>query len=90
MADTKNNRIRLAVDICMTVLNVIFFVIAGTGFCFFLRNGIPGYIFFRTPFAMFDYDKAGIIVFLENIAVLFFFAFAGANTVRLIKAAGAK
>ena len=39
---------------------------------------------------MFDYDKTGIIVFLENIAVLFFFAFLGANTLRLIKAAGAK
>lgn len=73
-----------------TVLNVIFFFIAGTGLCLFLKNGIPGYIFFRTPFAMFDYDKTGIIVFLENIAVLFFFAFLGANTLRLIKAAGAK
>ena len=72
------------------VLNLVFLCVAGTGLCFFLRNGIPGYIFFRTPFAMFDYDKAGIIVFLENVAVLFFFAYAGANTVRFIKAAGAK
>ncbi len=73
-----------------TVLNVIFLCMAGSGLCFFLRNGIPGYIFFRTHFAMFDYDKAAVIVFLENLSVLFFFAFTGANTVRLIKAAGGK
>ncbi len=67
------------------VLAVIFTILAGIGLYFFIRNGIPGYIMFRTHFAFFDYDKAGVLVFLENLAELFFFAFLGANAVRLLR-----
>ncbi len=63
----------------------LFTVIAGVGLGAFLRGGVPDYLFFRTPFAFFDYDKPGILVFSENLAELFFFAFLGANTVRLIQ-----
>ncbi len=69
-------------------LTCAFTCAAGVGLGLFLRNGIPDYLFFRTPFAFFDYDKSGLAVFLENLAELFCFAFAGANAVRLIRRLG--
>ena len=42
------------------------------------------------PFAFFDYDKSAAAVFAENLAELFFFAFAGANIVRIIRSSGGK
>ena len=68
----------------------LFTVIAGIGLWLFIRNGIPGYITFRTHFAFFDYDKAAALVFLENLAIEFFFVFAGANIVRLIRSLNKK
>lgn len=68
-----------------TALTCAFTCAAGVGLGQLLRNGIPAYLFFRTPFAFFDYDKPGALVFLENLAELFFFAFVGANAVRLIR-----
>ena len=67
------------------VLTALFTILAGIGFWLFLRNGIPEYLFFRTHFAVLDYDKAGILVFLENLAVWFFFTFLGAGIVRLFR-----
>ncbi len=72
------------------ILTTTFTCAAGVGLGLFLRNGIPDYLFFRTPFAFFDYDKSGVAVFLENLAELFFFAFAGANAVRLTRRPGGK
>ncbi len=69
-------------------LTCAFACAAGVGLGLFLRNGIPDYLFFRTPFAFFDFNKSGTAVFLENLAELFFFAFAGANAVRLIRRLG--
>ncbi len=63
---------------------------AGAGFWLFVKNGIPDYIFFRTPFAFFDYDRPASLVFLENIAILTAFAFLGAETDSFIKAAQSK
>ena len=68
-----------------TVLNCLFVVVAGLGLGCFLRNGIPDYLFFKTPFAFFDYDKSGLMVFMENLAELLCFAFLGTNLVRLIQ-----
>ena len=67
------------------LLTCVFTLLAGAGLGFFLLNGIPDYLFFRTPFAFLDYDKPAVFVFLENLAELFFFAFLGANTVRLLQ-----
>ena len=67
------------------ILTALFTILAGIGFWLFLRNGIPEYLFFRTHFAVLDYDKAGILVFLENLAVGFFFTFLGAGIVRLFR-----
>ena len=68
----------------------LFTMIAGIGLWLFIKNGIPGYIAFRTHFAFFDYDKAAALVFLENLAIEFFFVFIGANIVRLIRSLNKK
>ena len=67
------------------ILTTVFALIAVFGLFLFFKNGIHRYISFSTHFAVFDYDKAPVLVFIENLAVMFFFVFAGANTVRLIK-----
>ena len=67
------------------ICTALFTGIAGIGLWLFIRNGIPGYITFRTHFAFFDYEKTVVLVFLENIAIEFFFIFIGANTVRLLR-----
>ncbi len=67
------------------LLNVLFVLAAAAGLNFFLRARIPDYLFFRTPFAFLDYEKPGVVVFLENLAQLFFFAFTGASAFRLIR-----
>jgi len=53
-------------------------VISGFGLYLFVKSGIPGYLFFRSPFAFFDYDKSVPAVFAENLAMLIAFAFLGA------------
>ena len=68
----------------------LFAVTAGVGLWLFIKNGIPEYIIFRTHFAFFDYDKAAVLVFLENLAIEFFFAFIGANAVRFIRSLNRK
>ena len=72
------------------ILSLIFTILAGIGLWLFIRNGIPGYVSFRTHFAFFDYDKAAALVFLENLAIEFFFVFVGANIVRLIRGLNSK
>ena len=67
------------------IVTVLFTGLAGVGFRLFLKNGIPNYIFWRTPFAFLDYEKAPVLVFLENLAMLFFFAFVGANLFRVLR-----
>ena len=59
---------------------------SAAGLWLFIRSGIPDYMLFRTHFAFLDYEKAAAQVFLENIEIESFFAFLGANTVRLIRA----
>ena len=67
------------------ILAAVFVVIAGFGFMLFLKNGIPGYLFFRSPFAFFDYGKSGPAVFAENFVMLIAFAFLGASCASLMK-----
>ncbi len=61
---------------------------AGLGFRRFLKNGLPGYMFFRTPFAFLDYEKAALLVFAENLAILTGFAFLGGCCAGVCKALG--
>ncbi len=64
-------------DQTKTVLTCIFTCFGGIGLWLFFRNGIPNYLFFRVPFAFLDYDKAGWLVFLENLLMLSFWTFTG-------------
>ncbi len=73
-----------------TAVAAAFAVISGVGFWLFVKNDIPDYIFFRTPFAFLDYEKAAALVFLENLAILIAFAFIGAQAASFIKAARGK
>ena len=62
-----------------TLISVAFCCIAGIGLWLFLRNGMMDYLLFRVPFAFLDYEKAGALVILENIVMLLFWAFIGAQ-----------
>jgi len=52
--------------------------VAGCGLWFFVKNGIPRYLFFRAHFAFFDEAKSAGAMFAENAAILFAFVFLGA------------
>ena len=52
-------------------------LVAATGAWLFIKNGIPGYLFFHAPFAMFDYTKSLPRVLLENLSMFVFFAVVG-------------
>lgn len=72
------------------ILAVLCIAIAGVGLWLFMKSGIPDYLFFRSPFAFFDYDKSVVIVFSENLAMLTAFAAFGACAAALIRAFAAK
>ena len=42
------------------------------------------YMLFRVPFAFLDYEKSGALVILENLAMLLFWVFTGAQCSRLL------
>ena len=67
------------------MLASLFCCIAGYGLYLFLKSGITNYIFFRISFAFLDYEKAGVLVFLENIFMLTFWAFIGAQLASLCR-----
>ncbi len=71
-------------------LSLLCAVIAGLGFRLFMKNGLPDYMFFRTPFAFLDYEKAAVLVFAENLAILTGFAFLGGCCANVCKALGGK
>ena len=67
------------------ILSVVFCLAAGVGLCLFIRSGMPDYLFFRVPFAFLDYEKAGVLVFLENVLMLLFWAFIGTEAAALCR-----
>ena len=77
-------RLRLT-DKLKTVISAALCVVAGIGLFLFIRNGMPDYLFFRVPFAFLDYEKAGALVFLENVLTLSFWAFIGAEVAVLCR-----
>jgi hypothetical protein len=60
-----------------TVAAAVFCAIACAGMFLFIRNGMFDYMFFREAFAFLDYDKSGVLVFLENLLMLLAWAFIG-------------
>ena len=70
------------------ILSLLCAGIAGVGVWLFLKNSLPDYMLFRTPFAFLDYDKAAVLVFAENLAMLIAFAHLGDCCANLCKAFG--
>ena len=77
-------KLKLADKVRM-VISVLLCLISGFGLFLFIKNGMPGYLFFRVPFAFLDYEKAGILVFLENILMLTFWAYIGTQVAVLCR-----
>lgn len=77
-------------DKMKTVISVTLCIVAGIGLFLFIRNGMPDYLFFRVPFAFLDYEKAEILVFIENILMLLFWAFVGAEATALCRSSQMK
>ena len=72
------NKLRLVLSVVLCIISVI-------GLFLFIKNGMPGYLFFRVPFAFLDYEKAGFLVFIENILILISWAYIGAQIAMLCK-----
>ena len=72
-------------DRAKIILNCLFVCIGGIGLYLFIRNNMPDYLFFRVPFAFLDYDKAGRLVLLENVLMLSFWAFIGAQAAQICR-----
>ena len=64
-------------DRTKAVLTGLFTIAGGIGLYLFLRNGMPDYLFFRISFAFLDYEKAGLLVLIENLLMLSFWALIG-------------
>ncbi len=64
-------------DKTRTAIGVLFCCLAGIGLFLFLRNGWFDYMLFRVAFAFLDYEKAGVLVFFENLLMLVFWVFIG-------------
>ena len=77
-------------DRTRTILACVFTVAGGVGLYLFLRNGMPDYLFFRVPFAFLDYDKAGWLIFLENLVMLLFWVLIGTQTAHCLRNAAQK
>ena len=71
-------------------LTAAFAAAAGVGLWLFLKSGILNYLFFRVPFAFLDYEKAGVLVLLENLLMLVFFAMLGTVMAVLLQKRGRK
>lgn len=72
------------------ILSILCTAVAGIGAWLTFKNGITDYMFFRSPFAFFDYDRSAVLVFAENLAILTAFAVFGACVAALIKAIGGR
>ena len=72
------------------ILSCLFICIDGIGLWLFLRSGMTDYMFFRVPFAFLDYEKAGWLVLLENLAMLSFWAFIGTQAAVICRKAAVK
>ena len=73
-----------------TVLTALFSCLGGIGLWLFLRSGMMDYLLFRVPFAFLDYDKAGWLVWGENLLMLSFWALIGTQAALLCADASKK
>lgn len=66
-----------------SILTVVFCLAAGYGLFLFRRSNMTDYMFFRVPFAFLDYEKSKVLVVLENLLMLVFWAFVGTQTANI-------
>jgi formylglycine-generating enzyme required for sulfatase activity/flavodoxin len=66
------------------IIRVFCWIAGGYGFYLFLKTGIPDYMFFRTHFAFYDYEKSAGIVLLETLLIFFFWVVAGCEIRHLL------
>ncbi len=59
------------------ILSFVFCIVAGLGLYLLIINRVPDYLLFRAHFAFLDYGKAGVLILLENLVMLLFWAFVG-------------
>ena len=60
-------------------------VVSAYGVYAFRKRGFPGYMFLRTAFAFFDYSEPRIFFFLDYLAVMVLFVFAGHLIINLFR-----
>ena len=77
-------------DRTKAVLTGLFTIAGGIGLYLFLRNGMPDYLFFRISFAFLDYEKAGLLVLIENLLMLSFWALIGTQLFHICRNAAGK
>lgn len=70
----KNMQIKPQVE---KIINLVPLLIAVYGVFAFFKRGIPGYLFMRTRFAFFDFEEPLVLFFLDYIAVMILFVWAG-------------
>ena len=68
-----------------TAAALLFCIASGIGLFLFLRNKWADYMFFRSAFAFLDYEKAGALVFLENLVMLIFWTYIGSQTAAICR-----
>ena len=74
-----------ASDKTKKVMMAAFAVAGAVGLWVFFRRDFPAYMFFNAAFVFLDYEKAAVLVLLENLLMLIFWAFAGWQIYELIK-----
>lgn len=72
-------------DITKVILSCLFSVMGGIGLHLFFQYRWTDYLFFRVPFAFLDYDKPGILVFLETMMMLSFWALIGTQLAHICR-----
>lgn len=72
-------------DRTKSLISILFCGIAGIGLFLLLRNGMQDYLFFRVQFAFLDYEKPAAWVFMENILMILFWGYAGAQAAVLCR-----
>ena len=63
----------------------VYAAVAVCGCVLFIKSGMVNYLFFRTPFALFDFGKSAARVFAENAAILVAFAALGTGCAVLLR-----
>lgn len=66
-------------------LRIIAVIIAGYGAVCFHRTNMVSYLFLQTRFAFFDFGHSGILIYMENIAMMGLWVFAGYYVTKGIK-----